>query len=222
MFIGHFAVGFALKRAAPNTSLGWLIAAPIFLDMVWPIFVLAGVERVAIEPGNTAFTPLNFISYPYSHSLAAAIVWSIVLAVVYFAIGGTRSKLGSAVIALGVFSHWVLDVITHRADMPLYPGSKTFLGFSLWNSIPATLILESLMFIAGVWLYASMTRAKDKIGSIAFWGFVLFLAVAYVAASFGSPPPSVTALGILGLLTWLFPFWAGWFDRHRKVAVESA
>jgi hypothetical protein len=67
-----------------------------------------------------------------------------------------------------------------------------------------------------------MTRAKDKIGSIAFWGFVLFLAVAYVSASFGSPPPSVTALGILGLLTWLFPFWAGWFDRHRKVTVESA
>src|SRR5215813_10061309 len=181
MFIGHFAVGFALKRAAPDTSLGWLIAAPIFLDMVWPIFILTGVERVAIEPGNTAFTPLNFISYPYSHSLAAAIVWSIVLAVLCFAIGGTRSKRGSAVIALGVFSHWILDVATHRADMPLYPGSDTFLGFGLWNSVAATLIVEGLMFVVGIWLYASITRAKDKIGSIAFWAFVLFLIVAYLA-----------------------------------------
>jgi membrane-bound metal-dependent hydrolase YbcI (DUF457 family) len=217
MFIGHFAVGFALKRGAPETSLGWLIAAPIFLDMVWPIFVLTGIERVEIDPGNTAFTPLNFVSYPYSHSLGAAIVWSIVLAVVYFAIGGTRSKRGSVFIALGVFSHWILDVITHRADMPLYPGSRTFLGLGLWSSVPATLIVETLMFIAGVWLYASMTKAKDKIGAIAFWAYVLFLVVAYVASSFGPPPPSVTALGIVGLSGWIFPFWAGWFDRHRRI-----
>ena len=77
MFIGHFALGFALKRAAPKTNLGWLIASVEFLDLIWPILVLTGVERVEIDPGNTVFTPLNFVYYPYTHSLAGAIVLSI-------------------------------------------------------------------------------------------------------------------------------------------------
>jgi membrane-bound metal-dependent hydrolase YbcI (DUF457 family) len=217
MFIGHFAVGFALKRAAPETNLGWLIAAPIFLDMIWPIFVLTGVERVEIDPGNTAFTPLNFVSYPYSHSLAGALVWSVLFAIVYLAFG--RSRHGAVAVAVGVFSHWVLDVATHRADMPLYPGSSQFVGLGLWNSIPATIIVESLMLVIGVWIYARMTRAKDKIGSISFWAYVALLAVLYVEASFGDPPPSVTVMAWVSLTVWLFPFWAGWFDRHRIVTI---
>lgn len=217
MFIGHFAVGFALKRAAPEANLGWLIAAPILLDLVWPIFVLAGIERVAIDPGNTAFTPLNFISYPYSHSLAAALFWSIILAVVYRAFSGSRSRRGALIVAIGVFSHWILDVATHRADMPLYPGSDLFLGFGLWNSITGTLIVESVMFAAGIWIYVRTTRAKDRVGSIAFWAFVAFLVVTYIATSFGPPPPSVSVMAITAMLAWLFPFWAGWFDRHRIV-----
>ncbi|MGH9821492.1 MAG: metal-dependent hydrolase [Pyrinomonadaceae bacterium] len=217
MFIGHFAVGFALKRATPRTNLGWLMAAPILLDMLWPIFVLAGIERVEIEPGNTAFTPLNFVSYPYSHSLAGAAVWSMLFAVIYYLFSGSRSRRGVIAVMIGVISHWVLDVVTHRADMPIYPGGTQLVGLGLWNSVAATVLIESIMFAGGVWIYARMTRAKDKIGSVAFWAFVVFLVVAYLVSSFGPPPPSVTAVAVTALLVWVLPFWAKWFDRHRIV-----
>src|SRR3954469_22002914 len=98
MFIGHFAVGFALKKWAPQTNLGWLTAAVVFLDLLWPVFLLIGIEKVEIDPGNTAFTPLNFVSYPYSHSLAMAVVWSVVLGGLYF--GFTR--YGTGAVAIGI------------------------------------------------------------------------------------------------------------------------
>jgi len=213
MFIGHFALGFALKRAAPKTNLGWLIASVEFLDLVWPILVLAGVERVEIDPGNTVFTPLNFVYYPYSHSLAGAVVLSILFGGVYFAI--SKYKRGALIVAAGVLSHWFLDLIVHRPDLQLYPGSSERFGLGMWNSFAATMIVESAMFILGVWLYVSFTRAKDKIGRYALWSFVAFLAVVHVANAFGPPPPSSSAVAIVALLMWLFPFWSGWGDAHR-------
>jgi hypothetical protein len=217
MFIGHFALGFALKRAAPKIDLGWLIASVLFLDLVWPIFVLIGIERVDIDPGNTAFTPLNFVYYPYSHSFAAAIFWSFLFAGVYFTV--SRYKPGAVVVAAGVFSHWALDLIVHRPDLPLYPGSTgTKFGFELWNSIPATLAVESLMFVAGVWIYLRMTNSKDAVGRYATWAFVIFLIVVYLANGFGPPPPDATTVAVVALLAWIFPFWAGWADRHRELS----
>ena len=213
MFIGHFALAFALKRAAPKTNLGWLIASVEFLDLVWPILVLAGLERVEVDPGNTVFTPLNFVSYPYSHSLAGAIVWSILFGGVYYAI--SRYKRGALIVAAGVLSHWFLDLIVHRPDLPLYPGSAETYGFGLWNSFAATMAVESVMFITGVWLYVSSTRAKDNIGRYALWSFIAFLAIVHIANAFGPPPPSSTAVATVALLMWLFPLWAGWADAHR-------
>ena len=212
MFIGHFALGFALKRAAPKTNLGWLIASVEFLDLIWPILVLTGVERVEIDPGNTVFTPLNFVYYPYTHSLAGAIVLSILFGGVYYAI--SKYKRGALIVAAGVLSHWFLDLIVHRPDLQLYPGSSERFGLGLWNSFAATIIVESAMFILGVWLYVSFTRAKDKIGRYALWSFVVFLAVVHVANAFG-PPPNSSAVAIVALLMWLFPLWAGWGDAHR-------
>ena len=216
MFIGHFAVGLAAKRLAPDTNLAWLIAAPLFLDLIWPVFVLAGIEQVQIEPGNTAFTPLAFVHYPISHSFVTAIGWSLFLALVYFAI--SRYKTGSIVIGIGVLSHWLLDLIVHRPDLPLYPGSQKMLGFGLWNSIAWTIIVESILFIAGVGIYSRMTGPKDKIGQYGFWGFVGFLIVIYISNILGPPPPGVTSLAWVALLVWIFPFWAGWTDQHRESA----
>jgi membrane-bound metal-dependent hydrolase YbcI (DUF457 family) len=213
MFIGHFALGFALKRAAPRTNLGWLIASVEFLDLVWPVLVLAGIERVEVDPGNTAFTPLNFVYYPFSHSLAAAIVWSIVFGAVYFAINKYRT--GTIVVAIGVFSHWILDWISHGHDLALYPGSNVKLGLGLWNSFAATVVVESLMFVIGVWIYIKMTKARDRIGVYALWAFILFLALVDVTNIFSPPPPSSTAVASLALLLWLTPFWSGWADEHR-------
>ena len=215
MFIGHFALGFALKRVAPKTNLGWLIASVTFLDLVWPILVLSGIERVEIDPGNTVFTPLNFVSYPYSHSLAAAVVWSVLFGGVYYAI--SKYRTGAIVVAGGVLSHWFLDLIVHRPDLQLYPGSAEKFGLGMWNSFAATMIVEAGMFVVGVSLYASVTRAKNTIGRYALWTFVAFLAVVYIANAFTTPPPSSTAVASVTLFVWLFPLWAGWGDSHRAL-----
>lgn len=214
MFIGHFAVGFASKRFAPQTSLGALIAAAVLLDLLWPVFVLLGWEEVRIEPGNTAFTPLNFISYPFSHSLVAAIGWATLFALLYFAF--TRYRAGTVLIWLGVVSHWVLDFTSHRPDLPLYPGGPR-VGLGLWNSVLATAVVEGLMYAIGVWIYIRVTRAKDGIGRWALVTFVMVVAALYVANILSPPPPSVKMVVIAAIpFTWLLILWAWWADKHRE------
>ena len=215
MFIGHMAVGFASKRVAPRASMGVLMAAPMALDLLWPLFLLTGWEQVRIEPGNTAFTPLDFVSYPYSHSLAMSAVWGTLFPLLYWSV--TRYAAGAVVIGLGVVSHWILDFVTHRPDLPLYPSGTARLGLGLWNSVAATIGVECVMFAAGVWLYASMTHVRDRAGSYGFWAFVAFALVVYFANAFGSPPPSAEFVAKLSLAIWLIPLWGWWFDRHREL-----
>jgi membrane-bound metal-dependent hydrolase YbcI (DUF457 family) len=214
LFIGHFAVGFASKRFAPKTSLVTLIAAAVLLDLLWPVFVLIGWEQVRIEPGNTAFTPLNFVYYPISHSLVAAFCWASLFAILYYIF--SRYRAGTVLIWIGVVSHWVLDWITHRPDMPLYPGGPR-LGLGLWNSVAATVILETLMYAIGVWIYFRVTRAKDRVGRWGLWAYVVVVALLY-AANILSPPPTSVKLMLVGAIpfTWLLILWAWWCDRHRE------
>src|SRR6185295_14604515 len=183
MFIGHIAVGFASKRMAPKASLGALMAAPMALDLLWPLFLVAGWEQVRIDPGNTAFTPLDFVSYPYTHSLAMSTVWAALFALIYWAV--TRYIAGAWVIAGGVVSHWILDFVTHRPDLPLYPGGVSRFGLGLWNSVAGTIAMESVMFAAAVWIYASSTKTRDRVGTYGFWVFVAFMIVTYFANAFG-------------------------------------
>jgi membrane-bound metal-dependent hydrolase YbcI (DUF457 family) len=213
MFIGHYAVAFAAKRAAPRVSLGVLVAATSLLDLLWPAFLLLGWEQVRIEPGNTALAPLAFVRYPFSHSLLAAAGWSVLCGLLYWS--ATRYRSGALVVALVALSHWYLDAVVHRPDLPLYPGSALKLGLGLWNSIPAAVLLEGAMFAGGVWLYASATRATDAVGRYAFAAFVAFMVLAYVGNLLGPPPPSWQAVAWVGLAAWIFPFWAEWFDRRR-------
>jgi membrane-bound metal-dependent hydrolase YbcI (DUF457 family) len=213
VFIGHFALGFAAKRAAPRLSLATLFGAAQLADILWPFLVAVGIEQVRIAPGITAFTPLDFVSYPYSHSLLLLVIWGALFGAVYAM--PRRDGRVWLVIATLVVSHWVLDWITHRPDMPLYPGSVK-VGLGLWNSVAGTITVEVLMFLAGVWMYARATRARDAIGRRGLSALVGFLLVIYLANSIGPPPPNVTAIvvaGIAGAVVILL--WAWWFDRHR-------
>lgn len=218
MFIGHLALGLAAKRATPHVSLAVLLVASQLADVLWPAFVATGLERVRIDPGNTAFTSLDFVSYPYSHSLLLLLVWGVAFGVVCrFMIGG-RAVI--PVIAALVVSHWVLDFVTHRPDMPLYPGSLK-LGLGLWNSIPTTMIVELMMYGGGLWIYMRTTRARDGVGRWAFLSLALFLVVAYFA-NVGNAPPSVSALWISAIVaTAILTAWSWWADRHRDAALES-
>jgi membrane-bound metal-dependent hydrolase YbcI (DUF457 family) len=218
MFIGHFGIALAAKRAAPRTSLGMLVAAAQLLDLIWPPLVLAGIEKVRIDPGNTRFTPLDFESYPWSHSLLMAALWSIVAAAAYWA--ARRYGRGALVVGLAVFSHWALDFITHRPDLPLYPGSRVNAGLGLWNSVPATMIVEGAIFAFGVWLYAASTRSKNKYGSGGFISFVAFLTFIYIVNAVSPPPPNPRAVAWAAMAVFILVFWAWQFDRHRAALSE--
>ncbi len=215
MFIGHFAVGFASKRLAPRTSLAALIAAAAFIDILCPLFVLLGIEKVRIDPGNTAMTPLDFVSYPWTHSLLMSLAWGVAFGLAWRAATGDRR--GAWVLAALVPSHWVLDFASHRADLPLVPGGGPRLGLGLWNSVPATLAVEGALFLLGLAVYVATTRPLNRKGTFAFWAFVVFLLVAYLG-DLGQVPPGVTAVAAAGLLASAISLpWIWWFDRNREL-----
>jgi hypothetical protein len=217
MFIGHFAVAFAAKPAAPSTSLGTLFFACEWVDLVWPAFLLGGLERVAIRPGVTAFTPLDFVHYPWTHSLLMTAVWASALGLLY--LFARRDRKAALLVGAVVLSHWFLDFIVHRPDLPLAPWSDVRWGLGLWNSIPATLTLEAALFGAALAFYARRTRAVDRIGSWGLWLMVLFLVAAYLGAAFGPPPPNVEAIAWAGLIGGAVTAALGyWVDAHRTMA----
>jgi len=218
VFLGHFGVALGAKRASPRTSLGVLFIAAQLPDLLWPVFLALGWERVAIQPGNTAFTPLAFVSYPLSHSLLMVVVWAILAAVAYAF--WRHDSWGALVIALLVVSHWLLDAIAHRPDLPLYPGGP-LVGAGLWDSVPETLVVEGGIFLAGLAVYLRSTRARDGIGRSGLFLLVALLVLVYVGAVVGPSPPNVRAVIISGFAAWLFPFWAWWVDTHR-VSLENA
>jgi len=214
MFIGHFATGLAAKAVAPKTSLGTLFFGAQFIDLLWPTLLLVGLEQVRIAPGITVVTPLDFVSYPISHSLLAVTAWGALVGLLYWL---ARRRVAAAVIVgLLVVSHWVLDLLVHRPDLPLLAWDSPRVGLGIWNSLAATIAVEGLLFAAGLWIYLRATHAKDRIGSIGLWALAGLLVLIYAANLTGPPPPSVTAIAWLGQLQWLFVVMAWWVDRHRE------
>jgi len=212
MFLAHYGVAFAAKRAAPRTSLGALAFAAQFLDELWPILLLLGVEQVRIVPGIMAMNPLDFTYYPWSHSLVMAIIWGILIGGLYFLL--RRYGSGAWTLGLLVVSHWFLDVPVHGRDLPIWPGaSSPKVGWGLWNYAPFPYIIEFTIYAVGISVYARATRARDRIGSWGLWAFVLTLAIIYLASS--GPPPSERVLAWSAMLLWLFVPWAWWVDKHR-------
>src|SRR5690348_17136546 len=178
MFLGHFGVALAAKKAAPKTSLGALVFAAQFADLLWPILLLLGIEQVRIVPGLLAASPFDFTSYPVSHSLVAQLGWGTLLGIIYFSL--QRDARSALLLGFLVPSHWVLDFIAHRPDMPIYPGGAKY-GLCMWNSLPLTIVVEYAIFAAGIAIYLSVTRAKDRAGNLALWSLLGLLAVLYPA-----------------------------------------
>jgi hypothetical protein len=203
MFLGHFAAGLAASGREPRLRLGTSILAAQWPDTLWPVLLLAGVEHVSIVPGDTAFTPLRFDHYPWSHSLVAVAAWAVLFGAALFV--RTRHRVAAVLAGLLVVSHWVLDVASHRADVPLgFEGPM--LGLGLWNSVPATVIVESLMF-AGAVLYYARRHATTR----GFWALVAVLVLIDAANILGPPPPSVTAIAVSMIV--LMPVLWVWGDR---------
>jgi hypothetical protein len=218
MFVGHIGVALIAKRARPSTSLGWYVAAATTLDLLWPVFLLVGIERVRIEPGATAFGPLVFESYPWSHSLLMAVVWGVLLAA--FSRWRNVGSANAILIAVLVVSHWVLDFVTHGPDLPLWPGTSPHVGLGLWNSIPGTIVVEGVLWIVGIALYLQPRRAKSWVGHVAFWSLAATATAIWLSGPWSPPPPDVRSLAIFALMGWVAFPWAAWADRNYLL-VES-
>lgn len=213
MFLGHYGVAFAAKKAAPRASLGTLVLAAQFADILWPVLLLLGIEKVRIVPGLLPASPFDFVSYPISHSLVAQLGWGALLGLLYFAI--KRDARTALLVGSLVPTHWVLDFIAHGPDMPIFPGGPKY-GLGMWNSVPLTIAVEYVLFGAGIVLYIRATRAKDLKGNLVLWSLIAVLGVLYLASLFGPPPGSVQALAWSAIGIWLTVPWAAWADRHRQ------
>ena len=216
MFLGHFGLALASKKVDPAPTLGTAFLAAQFIDLLWPFFLIAGLERVEIDPGNTAFTPLNFVSYPYSHSLAAVLVWSVLFGAVYYLV--RKNRRTAILLAALVISHWLLDFVTHRPDLPISFGNAPKYGLGLWNNRLATIVVELVIFFAGTLMYLRATAAINKWGNISFYSLVLFFLITYFANIYGDPPPNAEVIGYVGLAQWLFIAWGYWVDAYRRPA----
>lgn len=216
MFVGHLAIGLFGKRMEPKISLGtWILAALLADLLVFPLLI-GGIEHFDVEPG----VKLNRMvgrDIVFSHSLLMDICWAALFAGAYFF--WRRNSRGAGLLFIAVLSHWLLDVVSHRPDMPLAPGIHWVLGFGLWNSIPATLIVEGGLWLLGIILFVRMTYPQKRLSALAFWiGIALFTLVWYGNIAGGMEPNPVKA-GIGGLIVFsLMVAWAYWMNRILPVA----
>ncbi|MBZ5646080.1 MAG: hypothetical protein LAN37_02520 [Acidobacteriia bacterium] len=214
MFIGHFGVALAAKKFAPRTSLGTLIVAAEFLDVLWPVFLVAGVEHVRIAPGITKVNPLDFYDYPVSHSLVATSGWAAVFALLYFAL--RKYKAGALVCGALVLSHWFLDALVHRPDLPVGPRGP-YVGLGLWNSVAASVAAELALFVIGLALYLGVSKPMDAAGRWGFGSLFILLLAIWGNSLNGTPPPNLKVLEIMTFSLWLTFVWAWWADKHRVI-----
>ncbi len=220
MFVGHLAVSLAARRADRATSLVWFVVAANLIDLLWPFFLVLGVERARIAPGASAFTPLAFEHYPWTHSLLMVLVWAAILAAIARWRGvGAR---GTTLVGALVVSHWVLDLVTHVPDLPLWPGSETVVGLALWRSIPATYAVEGLLWLAAIVLYLGARRPRGAQGHLALWSFVGVSTVMWATGPYSPPPPDERSLAWFAMIGWVIVPWAWWIERTSEARAPDA
>jgi hypothetical protein len=218
VFVGHFAVGFAGKRFEPRVSLFNLMTAALLADILWCGFLIAGVEHAAIRPGITRVNPLDLYDFPLSHSLLTDAIWAALFAGIYCL--RSHSARAARVIVAAVLSHWVLDFVSHRPDMPLVPGVHKYFGLGLWNSVPATVVVEGGMWLAAIILYVRGSDARGPAGVYGFWIPLGLLTLLWLVSLNGAPPPSLRVLKTVNaVLISLSLAWTYWLDRTRLARV---
>jgi hypothetical protein len=214
MFIGHFGLGFGAKKLDRTVSLGTYFLAAQFLDLIWPIFLLLGWEKAEPIPNGPPLENLDFVSYPYSHSLFFALIWGLLFGIIYYMV--KKKKKTAILLGFLVLSHWILDFFTHIPDLPLTPWSSYKVGLGLWNYPATTIIIESIIFIGGIIIYLKNSALKSKGAYISLFILILLLALTYASSFFSPPPTSTNLLAKLALIQWLFVLWAYLTDSPGK------
>jgi hypothetical protein len=212
MVIGHFGFGLGAKKFAPKVSLGILFLAVQWADLLWPVLLLLNMEHVRLRPDDPKF-PFDFTDYPITHSLLMGIVWGLCFGGLYWLL--KKDARSALVIGICVVSHWVLDLIVHQPDLPLFPGNSPKVGLGLWNWPLLTGLAEGILFVTGTVLYLRTTRARNTTGKWSFWLLAVLLVIAHVAGLFSPLPSSIRALGWAGQFQWIFVGLGYWVDRNR-------
>jgi hypothetical protein len=224
VFLGHFGAALALKRVEPKLSLGTLFLAAQLTDVLWGAFLLTGWERVAIDPGYTAVTPLQFVLYPITHSLLGTLAWALVGAAIYYSWptrDTSRHWQASAIVAVAVLSHFPLDVLVHVPDLSLAGGDTRRLGLGLWQSLGGTLAAELLVLAGGIAVYVGFRSRRHPVRAGRLAGLVAVLLAIYLASLFGPPPPDVGTIAVADIIGLLgLAAMAAWADR-RTTAEEQ-
>jgi len=216
MLVGHLAVGFAAKRFEPKISLGTLVLAVMMVDFLWCIFMIKGIERVQFKTGRGTANYLDASNIAMSHSLLMDAIWAALFAAAYFL--RRRYSRGAWVVFVAVLSHWLLDFVSHRSDMPLAPGVSRYFGLGLWTSIPATIVVEGGFWLLAIILYVHATRPRGRAGVYAFWSVIALLTLAWYNNIAGPPPPNPRTAPVVSLFFFsLVVAWAYWMNRLRPV-----
>ena len=218
MVIGHYGFGLGAKKFAPRLSLGTLFLAVQWADLLWPVLLLLNVEHVRLQPDNPKF-PLDFTDYPITHSLLMGIVWGLVFSLLYWLF----KKDGRSAFVLGicVVSHWILDLVVHMPDLPLFPGRSPKVGLGLWNWPVWTAVIEGALFLTGLLLYLRVSRAKNATGNWSFWLLMALLVLNQFAGIFSPMPSSAHAIGWAGQYQWIFVLMGYWVDRNRTIVTPE-
>ncbi len=215
MFVGHYGPSFAIRAVRPEIPLWVLFVAAQLVDVAWGLLVLAGIEKMRIVPGITAASPLDLYYMPYTHSLVAALLWSVGAAVVCRWAFRWKGWGAAWWVGAAVLSHWILDLLVHRPDLPLYDNTAK-VGLGLWNYLGISLALEALVLAGGLWLYMSRTRALTRVGRVGPVVFAVLMFAMQVGMLFAPYPPTPAAVAISALIAYVaFAAVAGWMDRQR-------
>jgi hypothetical protein len=215
LFIGHYGPAFGLKGAVRAVPLWVLFVGVQWLDVLWALLVLAGVEKLRIVPGFTEGSPLDLYYMPYTHGLPGALVCSLVFgALVAGAVRAQRLRV-FAVAGAAAFSHWLLDLVVHVPDLPLYDDHAK-VGLGLWRHVRVSASLEILLLLLGAWLYARQVPARRAGGDRWLWGFVALLAALEIYNSLAPPPPEATGMAVMALVAYaVLAALAALVDRAR-------
>jgi hypothetical protein len=218
MFVGHYGPGFAIKSLRPAIPMWLLFIAVQLVDVAWAVLVLLGIEKVRIVPGITASNPLDLYYMPYTHSLVAAIIWSVGVTFLFRLLPGVTTRSAAVWIGIAVFSHWVLDLLVHRADLPLYDDTMK-IGLGLWNYPTIALALEAVLLFGGMIMYLAVTIPNNAVGrfGLPVLGVVMIAVQSYIF--FGPPPVSSAAAAMTALASYVvFAALAEWLARQRRHA----
>jgi hypothetical protein len=218
MFVGHYGPSFAIKSIQPSIRLWVLFIAVQLLDVGWSVLVMLGVEKARIVPGITASNPLDLYYMPFTHSLVAAFAWSVAAIILSRLLLGVRDWSAGLWVGAAVFSHWVLDFVVHRPDLPLYDDAAK-VGLGIWNYPIIALALEALLLFGGMIMYLKRTRPLSTLGRLGppIFGVLMLAIQCYIF--FGPPPASPVAAAVTALVSYVvFAAVAHWLDRNREDA----